>query len=292
MKVRHLCELYFDLINPLDTFPRVKYMAISEVEGTDYNLSAADKGGDRSTLFQFVLRGSMGFDNRVNEVLLRRGSGFLVNVDNRKYRYFFPDQSTEKLEVFWIQITGEAFYNSVEEINNSYGFVFSLNPDQGFIKRMTDYVQKAHSKTDRMKISQSDNSAIAFALLTEITAAAAKTAVSTAEENILERAFAVLEKNSSRLFTAQCLAEKTGISREHLTRIFSKQLRVSPYRYIIGQKIDKAKNDLVFTPISVKEIAHTLGFTSASHFCDVFRKQTGFTPNQYRRKANQGNANF
>jgi AraC-like DNA-binding protein len=47
-------------------------------------------------------------------------------------------------------------------------------------------------------------------------------------------------------------------------------------------KILEAKRLLQYSPFSLNDIRHKLGFCSQSHFAGVFRKETGMTPHQYR----------
>jgi AraC family transcriptional regulator len=56
----------------------------------------------------------------------------------------------------------------------------------------------------------------------------------------------------------------------------------SPYRYLIDQRVRRAKKLLLGTDQSIARIALEAGFASHSHFADHFRKLTGTTPSRYR----------
>jgi AraC family transcriptional regulator len=78
------------------------------------------------------------------------------------------------------------------------------------------------------------------------------------------------------------LANLAGISQYHFSRLFKKSLGISPNKYLIKQRIEKAKSLLKNPQLSVTEIALSCGFNSHSHFGKYFRQFTGFTPKQYR----------
>jgi AraC family transcriptional regulator len=79
------------------------------------------------------------------------------------------------------------------------------------------------------------------------------------------------------------LAREAGLSSYHFGKTFKASLGVPPCRYVTERRIHRAKELLLGGHGSITEIAHDLGFSSHSHFTDVFRKTTGATPSQFRR---------
>ena len=70
-------------------------------------------------------------------------------------------------------------------------------------------------------------------------------------------------------------------------RVFRKHTGVSPYRYIINSRINRAQTLLRTTDLQVKFISHTVGFGSVNHFIAHFRKAVGMTPQEYRESIRQ-----
>lgn len=58
---------------------------------------------------------------------------------------------------------------------------------------------------------------------------------------------------------------------------------MSMQEYIQKVKIDRAKEELGRTDLSIKEIAHRLGFEDEKYFMKVFRKHQQMTPTEFRR---------
>ena len=78
------------------------------------------------------------------------------------------------------------------------------------------------------------------------------------------------------------LLAKTSFGKSYLLRSFTKQLGVSPYRYLQTVRINRAKQFLEqgMPPISA---AGAAGFADQSHFTNFFKEFIGLTPKQYQR---------
>jgi len=84
-----------------------------------------------------------------------------------------------------------------------------------------------------------------------------------------------------RIFLAD-LAEHTGLDPSYLSRLFKKETGLSVTEYISRKRISVAKNMLIHSDYLPSQIAAVLAFPSQSYFIEVFRKQEGITPKQYR----------
>lgn len=79
------------------------------------------------------------------------------------------------------------------------------------------------------------------------------------------------------------MARALGYHRAHLSKLFKQHTGLSPMRYLMKVRIDKAKS-LMNTSISIHEIAASVGFNDALYFSKQFRKWTGMTPSEYRKR--------
>ncbi len=84
--------------------------------------------------------------------------------------------------------------------------------------------------------------------------------------------------------TVKDLAEYTSNSASYISRLFKEELGVSTSDYIRTAKLEAAKNLLRYSDYSLVDIANYYSFTSQSHFCQLFQKETGLTPKKYREK--------
>jgi len=78
------------------------------------------------------------------------------------------------------------------------------------------------------------------------------------------------------------LAELLGMSQFHFSHLFKQSMGVPPHQYVIQQRVERAKQFLKQTELSITEIAFLCGFNSHSHLSKWFRQLTGMTPKAYR----------
>jgi AraC family transcriptional regulator len=79
------------------------------------------------------------------------------------------------------------------------------------------------------------------------------------------------------------LAGVAGMSPYYFLRLFKKSMHFTPRQYIIQTRIDRAKELLRSRELSIADIALECGFTSQSHFTNVFRQSIGIAPRAYQR---------
>jgi len=78
------------------------------------------------------------------------------------------------------------------------------------------------------------------------------------------------------------LAGLTAMSPSHFARVFKASFGVTPYRFVMQERVEGAKAMLATTELSGSQVATAFGFASQSHFVKVFRQVTGVTPKQYK----------
>jgi AraC family transcriptional regulator len=78
------------------------------------------------------------------------------------------------------------------------------------------------------------------------------------------------------------LADRLGISQFHFSDLFKQSLGITPYQYLLRQRIERAKQLLKQGDQSIVDIAFLCGFSSHSHLSKQFRQLTGMTPKAYR----------
>lgn len=79
------------------------------------------------------------------------------------------------------------------------------------------------------------------------------------------------------------LARLCNLSESHFYHKFRETVGVSPYQYVIDERVKTACNLLRDSSKSVTEICFMLGFSSQSAFTNTFRKKMGVSPTEYRR---------
>lgn len=80
------------------------------------------------------------------------------------------------------------------------------------------------------------------------------------------------------------LAKQTNLSLYHFARLFKSTMKISPYQFLLKLKLDRAKQMIKSRCKSFVEIAYELGFTDQAHFCNAFKKATGYSPQEFLKR--------
>ncbi len=105
----------------------------------------------------------------------------------------------------------------------------------------------------------------------------------------IEQAKIIMNENLFKNIDPEILAEKLNISYSWFRKVFKDYTGYAPAKYFQVLKLRKAKQLLIGTSHSVKEISYMLDYNSTEHFFSLFKKITGFTPLEYRAYARGNN---
>jgi len=93
-----------------------------------------------------------------------------------------------------------------------------------------------------------------------------------------------VQHHLSESITTDQVADSLFLSRQHLSRRFTREAGIPLAAFIRNEKIEEGKRLLRYTEKPVSAIAAYLGFSSQGHFSRVFKEITGMTPGEYREK--------
>jgi AraC-like DNA-binding protein len=94
-----------------------------------------------------------------------------------------------------------------------------------------------------------------------------------------------IEEHLAANISIATLAGLARLSTHHFCRAFKQSFGISPHRYHMVRRIERAKILLLEQARSVTEIGLDLGFSETSSFSSLFRRLTGQTPSAFRREA-------
>ena len=97
-------------------------------------------------------------------------------------------------------------------------------------------------------------------------------------EQKIEQAKIIMNEHVFKDIDPEELALRLNVSYSWFRKVFKEYTGYTPAKYFQELKLRKAKQMLVGTSLSVKEISCQLNYTSAEHFFSVFKKHTGLTP--------------
>lgn len=101
----------------------------------------------------------------------------------------------------------------------------------------------------------------------------------------LSQVIQMMEANIEEPISPSVLAREVGMSTRQLERLFRRYLNRSPKRYYMELRLQKARNLLMQTDMTVINVALACGFASPSHFSKCYRAHYNTTP--YRERGTQ-----
>ncbi|WP_455717765.1 helix-turn-helix domain-containing protein [Anaerosporobacter sp.] len=101
----------------------------------------------------------------------------------------------------------------------------------------------------------------------------------------IKKSKAILDSQITKSFSLDELAEELQVNKYRLCREFSKYYKMPPLRYLNHKKMEKAKELLFGTNLTITEISTKLGIENVNHFIQLFKKETGATPLAYKQEA-------
>ena len=223
---------------------------------------------------------------------------------NIKHGYY----QIEKLEIFNILISPlffDFFKNQTDNIpnlvylfdiepklriNHSAKMHITLPPER--LKSLLPYLEELdslHAKRVAQNFKQNNSSAIRMnALILYCLAFICESSTKSSRSNPLLqdliRSIELIHNRFADNISISELAEMNHMSEATFTRLFKKNLNVTPSQYIINLRLEQAANLLTNTQKSIAEIAQSCGFFDSSHFIDKFKRKYQLTPKDYRKQ--------
>ena len=107
-----------------------------------------------------------------------------------------------------------------------------------------------------------------------------------------ELARRILDREYATSITIERLSDEVALSPHYLIRLFRRVYRLTPHQYVIQLRIQRAKDLLVNSDLSITEICTKVGYESLGSFSTLFTKTVGIPPSAYRanRKTIQSSA--
>jgi AraC-like DNA-binding protein len=103
-------------------------------------------------------------------------------------------------------------------------------------------------------------------------------------KEVIHASVAFINNNFERKISLADIASYVFLSPSYFTRAFKEQMRTSPINYLLRVRIERSKELLADTNQKVGHIALSVGFSNQQRFNELFKKHTGMTPLQYRKK--------
>lgn len=98
----------------------------------------------------------------------------------------------------------------------------------------------------------------------------------------LWRARLLIDACFDRPLNLEAISSEACFSRYHFIRLFKRVFKKTPHQYLTERRIERAKELLASSPLSVTDVCFEVGFQSLGSFSTLFHKRVGLPPITYR----------
>ncbi len=230
-------------------------------------------------LFQYTISGEGRLEdlNTGQTTVLTPGQGFLVPFPSNT-RYWLPEGKT--WEFIYICFCGPLAFDHCHSLIRQYGHLYTLALTSRPLELLWEIYHSALSENGTEPFT---TSARLYAFLMELycerkpVPAQFPAGIRLAKQHIDEH---VTDANLG----VDVIAQASGYSKYHFSRLFRRHVGLSPYAYLLQGRLRRALELVATTKIPVKQIANMTGFRDYSYFCNAFHKHFGRTPATARRE--------
>ena len=194
------------------------------------------------------------------EVFICTSGSYIQNIDDEKFYYSKYDCT------FFAPNSSHAIINN-EEKTGHYAIEINTEYFQRFCMSMCPYL---YEKLIEEKFKNYSISEIRFKKIVSYL-----NQIRDANEN---------NKPENLSWSVSDVIKNSMYSHTHLSRLFKEEMGISLLQYLTDVKMANARDLLINTTIPLEEVRETLGYTSLSHFNNLFKKYYKMTPGKYRSK--------
>lgn len=267
-------ELYF--ASPSQMAKNLYYSAISSGHFYCDNSYHLVRESFESLLILYVNNGSFTFVNSEGRHITARAGETVLLDCYSPHEYY----TTDTLESLWVHVCGADSLKFYGEIVKNCGNVVRCK-DTGHIKRLLyRIIEEMNGSTPPSETAVSlDVYKIFLELLNPLSSGTREIK----NEDSIESAKNYIFDRISEKITVKDLAAVSRMSVSHFSRVFKSQTGFSPYDYVLTARLNRAKELLQKTDLSILQIAEATGFNSEANFVYFFTGNAGISPGKFRK---------
>ena len=235
---------------------------------------------DYQLLYIAAGKGHFYFKGSKTATIVEKGNMVLFRPGEEQVYYYYAE---DKTEVYWVHFTGwkvEQYLDSYDLPKKENVFFTGVSPDYPWI-----YNQMIRELQLRRANYEDVNKLFIHHIFLTINRYI-KEGKQTKHETIsdIERAVHYFNENYSKPITIEQYAQEHLMSVNWFIHSFKEVMHVPPMQYIVSLRIAAAKGYLESSNKNITEISNLVGYENALYFSRLFKKYTGMTPSEYKKK--------
>lgn len=266
-------DLYFS--TPSETAKRLYYYPISAGHFFGVKNYHLVRENYNSLLITHIIEGTFTFVIGGKAITAKKGDTVFLDCYG-PHEYYTNDF----FESIWIHFSGANCREVYNEIVNANGNLIKCN-DTEHVKKLLFRIFNGISGEN--PTAEFNLSLDIYKLFSELLNPIRTNNNNVRYEETVQEIKKYIFENLNTKITVEDLAKEVNMSVPHFYRIFKQQTGFSPYDYVLVSRLNRAKEYLQKTSLSISEIAYEVGFKSESSFIGFFKTNTGISPSKFRK---------
>ena len=224
---------------------------------------------NNQTLFEYVLDGQGEIVINKTKYPLIKGDVFVLR---KNTRHDYRSNKNNPLKKIWVSFESSYLEKMLEDYNIKSG-VYHADLENLFLALYD--IAKSQTSPQNKLFPIADNIHQIITTLSRKILLSMDDDFSSIKNEILSSVYGCLSIDS--------IAAKLYMSKSNVIRIFKKRTGVTPYSFLLNEKLNVAKTLLSSTDITIKNISELLGFSDEHYFSRLFKEKIGKSPTKYRK---------
>ena len=234
--------------------------------------------GDYQLLYFASGKGYFNFDGQErvitkgNMILFRPGVSQIYNI-----------YAEDKPETYWVHFTGsdvDLLLDYYQMPKNESVFFTGTSPDYQWLFRQM--IQELQLQRVNYEDLLNMNLRHIFLIINRYLQEGNDIGTETLDE--VERATHFFREHYNEQIIIENYARDHGMTANWFTQSFKKVTKFTPMQYIVHLRMTNAMNMIDSTDCNITQVANAVGYDNSMYFSKVFKKYTGMTPTEYKRR--------
>lgn len=227
----------------------------------------------------YISEGSGLFETKREKIQIRGDNVILLRPGMwHRYRPYLETGWRE----YWVGFSGPAYKAIFDARSFSDKSVFRARDPVGMHKNFEILIACAQQNGPAIQQMMAAHTCVLLALLYSSTLSQSHTASQASK--IVQQAREMMLAAETRDLSLEEMARRLGTSYSNFRSTFCEHTGVGPHQYRLHLKLSQARELLLKTDLSIKEIAYQSGFEGEQYFSRFFKKAMGRTPSNYRKR--------
>ncbi len=225
----------------------------------------------------YLVGGTAEFSVRGERQKIAEG-GMVLYCPQEEQEYWY--RLDEQPDVYWVHFTGTEADAFTAELG-LHGGVYTVGMDIRYRELMEALIRELQLKRS---LADEMTEALLRELLVRMARRDREMHTVLPRSPMVDRAVREIERRFAEPLTVTELAVQSNVEACWFSRLFRRQVGMSPQQYLMSVRMTKARELLSTTDCSVGEVARLTGYDNPLYFSRLFRRQCGCSPREYRQQ--------